>query len=115
MTAPAPARGPDDLPEPPRLRALRRLVTVLTATLILGVITVVALLVIRLSALQPAPPPVLPDALALPAGETAQAVTLGTGWVAVVTRDAAGAERIRVYDAATGTERAAVAIAPAGD
>ena len=87
----------------------------LTATLILGVITVVVLLVIRLSALQSAPPPVLPDALALPAGETAQAVTLGTGWVAVVTRDAAGLERIRVFDAATGAERAAVPIGPAPD
>jgi hypothetical protein len=108
-----------DAPEPARLRQLRWMVNGLTATLILGVITVVVLLVIRLSALQPAPPPVLPpvlpDALALPPGETAQAVTLGTGWVAVVTRDTEGAERIRVFDAATGAERAAVPIGPAPD
>jgi hypothetical protein len=115
MTAPAPGRGSEDLPEPPRLRALRRLVTALTATLILGMITVVVLLVVRLSALQPAPPPALPDALALPPGETAQAVTLCAGWVAVVTLDAAGAERIRVFDATTGAERAAVAITAASD
>jgi hypothetical protein len=103
----------DDWPEPPRLRALRRLVTALTATLILGVITVVALLVIRLAALGPAPAPALPEAVALPAGETARAVTFGTGWIAVVTVDAAGVERIRVLDAASGAERGAVEIAPA--
>jgi len=101
------------VPEPPGLRRLRRLVTLLTATLILGVITVVALLVIRLAALGPAEGPALPPELALPAGETARAATLGTGWVAVVTVDAAGVERIRVLDAATGAERAAVEIAPA--
>lgn len=81
--------------EPPALRRLRRLVTTLTAVLIVGVITVVGLLVIRLSLLKPSLP-VLPAALSLPAGETAGAVTFGTGWVAVVTRDAAGQERIRV-------------------
>jgi len=102
----------EDVPEPPALRRLRRLVTLLTATLILGVITVVALLVIRLAALRPAGPPALPAAIALPAGESARAVTLGTGWVAVVTVDAAGVERIRVADAATGAELAAVEIAP---
>jgi hypothetical protein len=97
-------------PEPRGLRALRRLVTLLTATLILGVITIVVLLVIRLWALAPTPAPALPAEIALPAGETARAVTLGTGWVAVVTVDAAGAERIRVLDAATGAERGVLAI-----
>lgn len=103
--------GDHETPEHPRLRQLRWLVNGLTVTLIVGVITIVAVLVIRLSSIAPAP--LLPEALALPPGETAQAVTLGTGWVAVVTRDAAGTERIRVLDAATGTERAAVTFAPA--
>ena len=52
------ATGPladEDFPEPPRLRRLRRLVTALTVTLIVGVITIVGLLVIRLSALAPRP------------------------------------------------------------
>lgn len=84
--------------------------TLLTATLILGVIVIVGLLVIRLAALSPTTGPALPAGLALPAGESARAVTFGTGWVAVVTVDAAGAERIRVLDAATGAERASVAI-----
>jgi hypothetical protein len=101
-----------ETPEPPGLRRLRRLVTLLTATLILGVITVVALLVIRLAALRPAAPPMLPAQIILPIGEQTQAVTLGTGWVAVVTRDAAGVERLRVLDAETGAPRAEATIAP---
>jgi Family of unknown function (DUF6476) len=101
----------DDFPEPPRLRRLRRLVTALTVTLIAGVIAIVALLVIRLGVAPVAP--MLPEAVRLPAGEVARAVTFGDGWVAVVTGDAAGRERIRVLDARTGAERAAVEVAPA--
>jgi hypothetical protein len=102
--------GVDDFPEPRRLKHLRWLVTLLTATLILGVITIVALLVIRLSALGSGFD--LPPEIVLPAGETAQAVTMGTGWIAVVTVDAAGRERIRVLDAATGAPRAVTEIVP---
>lgn len=104
----------DEFPEPPRLRQLRRLVTLLTATLILGVITVVILLVIRLGSLSDHAAPAVPPEITLPAGESARAVTLGQGWVAVVTVDGTGAERIRVLDARTGAERAVTAIAPAG-
>ena len=95
--------GQDEFPEPRRLRQLRRLVTALTATLIVGVITIVVLLVIRLAPLARAPE--LPPAVRLPAGESARAVTLGTDWLAVVTVDAEGRERIRVLDRATGAER----------
>jgi len=103
--------GDEDFPEPRRLRQLRRLVTALTATLILGVITIVALLVIRLSALQPAAVD-LPVQIALPAGEKAGAVTIGGTWIAVVTVDGEGRERIRVLDKATGAERAMTEILP---
>lgn len=69
---------------PPSLRFLKALVIVLTLTMIAGVITVVALLVTRMpSAMQSAPQ--LPADVTLPAGETAQAVTFGAGWYAVVT------------------------------
>lgn len=104
--------GVEDFPEPPRLKQLRRLVTLLTATLILGVITVVALLVIRLSSLGSGPE--MPAEIALPAGERAGAVTMGTGWIAVVTVDAAGQERIRVLDRTTGAPLAVTEIAPGG-
>lgn len=103
MAGTTPGVGDEDIPEPPRLRRLRRLVTVLTATLIIGVITVVGLLVIRLWSFDPTPPPALPAAVALPAGESARAVTMGTGWIAVVTVDGGGRERIRMIDATTGT------------
>jgi hypothetical protein len=106
-----PGADGEDYPEPRRLRQLRRLVTALTATLIAGVITIVALLVIRLGPL--ARGPLLPDRIALPAGETARAVTVGDGWLAVVTVDAEGRERIRLLDAATGASRGITEIAPA--
>lgn len=106
-------RADEDIPEPPRLRRLRQLVTVLTATLIVGVITITALLVIRLSALAPPAPPMLPPEISLPPGESARAITLGVGWIAVVTVDAAGTERVRILDAATGAERGLAEIAPA--
>lgn len=103
--------GVEDFPEPRRLRQLRRLVTALTATLIFGVIAIVALLVIRLSSLGSAPE--LPPEIALPPGERAGAVTIGTTWVAVVTVDADGRERIRVLDRTTGALRAVTEILPA--
>ena len=85
------------LPEPelpPSLRFLKRLVTVLTVTMILGVITVVGLLVTRLT--QVAPVASLPEGMSLPAGAEMAAVTFGTGWIAVVTTQ----NHILIYDAA---------------
>ena len=40
-------------------------------------------------------------------------MTFGSDWLAVVTVDGAGRERIRVLDRATGAERATIEIAPA--
>lgn len=100
----------EEAPEPPRLRQLRLMVLALTATLIAGVIAIVILLVIRL---QTAPAPVaLPPEVRLPAGERAQAVTLGSDWVALVTVDAAGQQRVRVFDRVSGAARGEAEIAP---
>ncbi|MEL6101485.1 MAG: DUF6476 family protein [Pseudomonadota bacterium] len=74
--------------EPANLRFLRRLVTVLTATMILGVLAVIVLLVIRLNQT----PMALPDAVALPDGTTPTAFTRGSDWMAVTTDD-----RILIY------------------
>ena len=104
--------GAEDLPEPPRLRQLRWLVNALLLVLIAGIVIITTLLAIRLAPLG-APPPPLPDEIALPDGETAEAVTFGRDWIAIVTSDAAGAERIRLLDRATGRERAAIPIVPA--
>ena len=94
----------DEAPEalPPSLRALRRLVTVLTAVMIVGFVVLIAALVMRLNA--DGPP--LPDALALPAGAEAVAFTQGDDWYAVVTRD----DRILVYDRLTGRLRQEVTL-----
>mgnify|MGYP005613701793 CR=1 FL=1 len=59
---------------------------VLTITMIAGVITVVGLLVTRMPDMR-ATGPALPPQLALPDGAKAQAVTMGTAWIGVVTTD----------------------------
>lgn len=54
-------------------------------TMIGGVIAMVSLLVTRLPNARDVP--ALPANLAMPAGATAQAVTFGAGWIAVVSQD----------------------------
>ena len=94
-----------DTPElPANLAFLRRLVTVLTIIMIGGVVTVVALLVIRLNA-DPAPLP-LPDRITLPDGMTATSFTVGSDWYGVVTED----DLILIYDQVTGALRQTVTI-----
>lgn len=78
---------------PPSLRWLKWLVMTLTLSLIGGVITVVGLLVTRLP--MPSAHPIPPASLQMPAGAVAAAVTMGSGWVAVVTTDS----RILVFGA----------------
>lgn len=90
-----------DVPEPTSLRKLRVLVTVLMWVMIVGMVSVVGLLVLRLS--QPttsAAPvaPTLPAQIALPGGAQPLAVTAGAGWYAVVTDD----DRILIFDASDG-------------
>jgi len=81
--------------EPPNLRFLRVLVTVLTAVMIGGLLVIVALLVIRFSSA----PPVVPDTITLPDGVRAEAFTMAQSWYAVVTE---GGTRILIFNRATG-------------
>lgn len=85
---------PEEPELPPSLRLLKRLVTVLTLVMIVAVITITGVFVTRLPNLAAAPP-ALPGTLALPDGAEAAAVTMGTGWIAVVTKD----DRILVFGA----------------
>ncbi len=62
--------------------------------MVVGLITVIVLLVIRLQAV-PAQAPLLPDTVRLPDGVSAGAITFGRGWYAVVTTD----DRILIFDA----------------
>ena len=86
------------------------MVNSLTLALIAGVLIIAATLVIRLSA-RPSLPP-LPETVTVPGGESVRAVTFGEGWIAVVTADGEGVERIRVLDAATGAARGNLEITP---
>ena len=60
------------------------MVTVLTAVMIGGLLTIVALLVIRLGG---ASSPALPDTIVLPEGVQATAFTRGADWYAIVSQD----------------------------
>lgn len=71
--------------------------TTLTVVMIGGLVLIVSLLVIRLSADGPG----LPAEITLPDGAEAQAVTFGSGWVAVVTTD----DRILILDPDSGALR----------
>ena len=98
------------MPEPANLRFLRILVTILTATMILGLLTIVGLFVIKF--MGPATARLtLPDEITLPAGENAQAVTQGANWIGVVTVDDSGNERIHILNL-DGTPRQVVNITP---
>jgi hypothetical protein len=80
--------------EPRGLRLLRAMVMVLTGTMIVGLVTIVALVVIRFP--KSAPPLPLPDRLVLPDGTRADAFTMGPDWYAVVSGDT-----ILIYDRAS--------------
>ncbi len=87
----------DETGELPRdLRFLKGLVTVLTAVMIAGVITIVALLVIRLNA-GATPILVHPELFALPPGVQTLGYNLVGDSVVIVTDDG----MIRVFDAAS--------------
>ena len=72
---------------PPSLRLLKWLVILLTLSMIGAVITVVWLLVTRMPSTLVGAAPQVPEAVKLPEGKRAAAVTFGHGWTAVVTTD----------------------------
>jgi hypothetical protein len=103
---------PTDAPDPalpPSLRFLKWLVILLTLTMILGVITVVAVLVTRMPQAFSAPAPALPDGFTLPGGAEPAAITFGQGWIAVVTQD----DRILIFGR-DGALRQEVDLSPQG-
>jgi hypothetical protein len=86
------------------LRFLRLLVTVLTGTMILGLLTIVALIVIRFS--QDSAPLAFPASITLPNGTTATAFTQGPSWYAVVTTT----DEILIFDRSTGALRQTIRV-----
>lgn len=79
-----------DIELPPSLRFLQKLVTVLTVTMIGGVLIIIALLVIRLNDDAVS----LPASVTLPNGTIPVAFTQTKDWYAVVTED----NRILIFD-----------------
>lgn len=96
--------APMQTEEPANLKFLRRLVTVLTGTMIFGVVVIIGLLVMRINA-KPATQ-VHPDSITLPDGSAASAYTVGDGWYAVVI----GGNKILIFDHDTGTLRQTIEI-----
>lgn len=70
---------------------------ILTGTLTLGFLVIVGLMVAAFTREPAQVSDALPDNVALPDGETAQAFTRSERWFAVVTADAEGVERIRIF------------------
>ncbi|QDY70260.1 DUF6476 family protein [Qingshengfaniella alkalisoli] len=94
---------PQGQPEPANLRFLRILVTVLTITMIAGLLTIIALLVIRFTS---EPRIALPDEITVPGGANASAFTQGRDWYAIVTDQ----DEIIIYDRASGDIRKTLSI-----
>ena len=88
-------------PTPGDVRFLKLLTGTLAGVMIAGIVTLVALVALRL----PGPAPALPEAIALPEGLRADAVTLGRDFIAVV-----AGEEILIYDRDGGRLRQRIAL-----
>ena len=100
-----PPDGEEQTVLPANLRFLKGLVTVLTAVMILGVLTIVALLVIRLNA-EPARVVIDPGAFRLPEGVHAVGISVIEGRTVIVGDDGV----IRVYNREDQTLQREIAI-----
>lgn len=105
---------PGDAPfeEPASLRFLRRLVTVLTATMIIGMVVIALSIAViaRKESRKSAGENPLTAPLVLQAGESVISVSLANGRLYVVLRDGTGAEWLSVRDAASGAEQQRIGI-----
>ncbi|WP_120502044.1 DUF6476 family protein [Roseovarius sp. EL26] len=88
--------NPESQPvDPAMVKYLRLLVTILSATMIIGFIVITVLFVIRFSNIGTTE---LPETITLPNGSEAAAFTQGDGWYAVVTKD----NQILIYNRVSG-------------
>ncbi|MEM7523175.1 MAG: DUF6476 family protein [Pseudomonadota bacterium] len=108
---PAPS-DPDNWGELPQFRTLRRMVTILTATLTIGVLTIAATLVIRILT-EDGPGPatdLTAEAVSLPAAAEILAVGATPSALTIAVRDEDGAETLRVFHPKTGALMSTVVI-----
>lgn len=88
------------------VRYLKTLVTAMTVTTILGLIVLITVVVMKFSQATPSQSALpLPDQITLPEGVSADAVTMGQGWIAVVSGD-----EILIFNSADGSLRKRVSI-----
>lgn len=80
-------------PEPAPIRRLRQLVTLLTLTLIVGMVVIVGLMIYRLG---PGATPTLPDQIALPSGESLISYSRSPDWTVLITRDQSDVQRVHL-------------------
>ncbi|MEM7720081.1 MAG: DUF6476 family protein [Pseudomonadota bacterium] len=93
----------EEAPETGTLKYLKTLVTGLTLTMIVGLVTIVALLVIRFTEARAV---TFPDEITLPDGVVATAFTQGETWYAIVTQG----DEILIYSRLTGALSQRIAI-----
>lgn len=116
VTAPDVTVPGPDMPEPPTLRRLRLLVTTLMVVLILGMVSIVAVLVIRLGGfgavgqIATVADPIAADRFALPEGAEVRALGRGPGVVLIWLRQPDGSEMLHEYEAVGGGLRSATPI-----
>ncbi|MCH2094742.1 MAG: DUF6476 family protein [Rhodobacteraceae bacterium] len=94
----------DPVDEPANLKFLRLLVTVLTGTMIAGLLVILTLIVIRYTDRRTP----LPEVITLPDGAMAATFTYGPDWYAVVTTD----DRILIFNRETGKLAQTIQIKP---
>ena len=90
------------------------LVSVMMVVMIGGMVVVAVAMVLRVGALSgpdTALTPVSATEFTLPSGAEVVSLGRGPGEVLFLTRDPAGAETLRVFDAQTGAEKSATAVA----
>lgn len=94
----------EEFEEPPHLKRLRLLVSILMIVLMVGILTIAVTIVIRLGfSAPPAAKAVAAEELVLPQGAEIVSVGQGSGTVLVVVRED-GAESLLTFDSASGAE-----------
>ena len=99
-----PGAGPDGK----QILWLKRLVTWLTVTMIAGIAILVTLALSAFLGERPAAD--WPDTLALPQGETLQALTRSDAWLIAVTRRTDGTEQVHILEPGGETIRQTIAL-----
>ena len=103
---PAPNKDAENWGEMPQFRTLRRMVTLLTATLTIGVLTIAVTLVIRIASEPPATALTALDAKAVTLPANAEVFSVGAtkSALTIAIKDPDGTERLLTFHPKTGEQ-----------